>query len=183
MPRLYTAKTIEDAPGAVQPLLEGVQRQLGTVPNLFRMVASSPAALEGYLALSGALGKGSLKPEIREMLALVVAEKNGCAYCLSAHTYLAKNLARLSDAEIAANRKGGSRDPVADAVLKFAVSVMDNRGRVSDEALGKVREAGLGDAQIVEIVLHIALNTWTNYLNNLAETEIDFPVVMPEIAA
>ena len=183
MSRIHTASSIDAAPDASRPLLEAVKRQLGTVPNLFRMVAASPAALEGYLSLSGALGKGALRPEIREMIALAVAERNGCAYCLSAHAYLAKNLARLDDAEIAANRIGRSYDPVADAALKFAASVMENRGRVSDADLAQIRAAGLGDAEIVEIVLHVALNSWTNYINNVAETDIDFPVVNPGTAA
>ena len=104
MSRLPIPATIDAAPAASQPLLEAVKKQLGVVPNLFRLVSTSPAALEGYLGLSGALAKGALPAQTRERIALAVAEINGCDYCLSAHSYLGKNLAKLDDAEIAANR-------------------------------------------------------------------------------
>ena len=168
---------------ASQPLLEAVKKQLGIVPNLFRVVANSPAALEGYLGLSGALDKGALPAPTRERIALAVAEINGCNYCLSAHTYLGKNLAKLDDAEIAANRNGASNDPKADAAVRFAVKVVRERGHVSDADLRAVKTAGYDDAQVIEIVLHVALNTWTNYVNEVAKTEIDFPVVTTRKAA
>ncbi len=177
MSRILTPATIEAAPTASRPLLEAVKKQLGVAPNLFRMVAVSPAALEGYLGMSGALAKGALPAQTRERIALAVAQVNGCNYCLSAHSYLAKNLARLDDAEIAANRRGGSRDPKAEAAVRFAVKVARERGHVADSDVQAVRMAGYDDAQIVEIVQHVALNTWTNYINEVALTEIDFPVV------
>ncbi len=178
MSRLPTPATIEDAPAASRLLLEAVKKQLGVVPNLFRLVANSPAALEGYLGLSGALSKGKLPAATRERIALVVAEINGCSYCLSAHTYLGKNLAKLDDAEIAANRNGGSNDPKADAAVRFAAKVVNTRGHVSDEDVRAVKLAGYDDAQVIEIIQHVALNTWTNYINEVARTEIDFQVVV-----
>lgn len=178
MSRLPTPATIEDAPAASRLLLEAVKKQLGVVPNLFRLVANSPAALEGYLSLSGALSKGKLPAATRERIALVVAEINGCSYCLSAHTYLGKNLAKLDDAEIAANRNGGSNDPKADAAVRFAAKVVNTRGHVSDEDIRAVKLAGYDDAQVIEIIQHVALNTWTNYINEVARTEIDFQVVV-----
>ncbi len=177
MSRISTPATIEASPESSQPLLEAVKKQLGMVPNLFRVVGNSPAALEGYLGLNGALAKGALDAKTRERIALTVAEVNGCDYCLSAHTYLGKNLAKLDDAEIAANRAGSSNDPKADAAVRFAVALVKLRGHVSDADLGAVKTAGFTEAQVVEIVLHVALNTLTNYVNNVAQTEIDFPVV------
>src|SRR5262249_43416136 len=158
---------------ASQPLLEAVKKQLGTVPNLFRLVSNSPAALEGYLALSGALAKGKLPAATRERIALAIAEINGCSYCLSPHTYLGKNLAKLDDAEITANRNGASNDPKADAAVRFAARVATERGHVSEEDLRAVKLAGYDDAQVIEIVLHVALNTWTNCVNEAAKTDID----------
>lgn len=175
MSRILTPANIEAAPAAAQAQLEAVNQQLGVVPNLFRLIANSPSALEGYLGMSGALAKGSLPAQTRERIALAVAQVNGCDYCLSAHTYLGKNLAKLSDAEIAANRHGGSLDPKAEAAVRFAVKVVRERGHVSDADVQAVRMAGYDDAQIVEIVQHVALNTWTNYINEVAKTEIDFP--------
>jgi uncharacterized peroxidase-related enzyme len=177
MSRLPTPASIEASPAAAQPLLQAVKKQLGVVPNLFRLVGNSPAALEGYLGLNGALAKGALEAPTRERIALAVAEVNGCGYCLSAHSYLGKNVAKLSDEEIALNRDGGSTDPKADAAVRFAVKVVNARGHVSDADIRDVKNAGYSDAQVIEIVTHVALNTLTNYLNEVAKTEIDFPVV------
>lgn len=177
MTRIVTPATVADAPAASQPLLEAVNKQLGVVPNLFRMVGNSPAALEGYLSLMGALGKGELPAQTRERIALVVAQVNGCDYCLSAHTYLGKNVAKLDETEIIANRNGGSNDPKAAAAVLFAKQVADARGRVLDTDLDAVKAAGYSDAAVIEIVLNVALNIWTNYINTVAGTQIDFPVV------
>ena len=182
MPRLPTPASIEASPAAARPLLHAVEKQLGVVPNLFRVVGNSPAALEGYLGLNGALGKGELEAATRERIALAVAEVNGCDYCLSAHTYLGKNLAKLSDAEIAAYRDGISTDSKADAAVRFAVKLVKARGHVSDIDVQAVKKAGYNDAQVIEIVLHVALNTLTNYVNEVAKTEIDFPVVTAKAA-
>ncbi len=175
MTRLATPATIADAPAASQPLLQAVEKQLGLVPNLFRLIATSPAALEGYLSLSGALAKGTLPGPTRERIALAVAELNGCAYCLAAHSYIGAKMAKLDAAEIVANRRGQSNDPKADAAVRFAVSVVKARGHVSDDEVRAVKLAGYSDAQVVEIVLHVAMNTLTNYVNEVAQTIVDFP--------
>ena len=176
MSRIAIPATIETVPVASQPLLNVVKKQLGSAPNLFRLVANSPAALEGYVSLSGALAKGALPAATRERIALAVAEINGCDYCLSAHTYLGQHVAKLDAAEMAANRAGGSNDPHANAAVRFAAQVARARGHVSDADLAAVRSAGYDAAQIVEIVQHVALNTWTNYINEVGKTDIDFPV-------
>ena len=177
MSRIPTPATIDAAPAASQPLLQAVKKQLGIAPNLFRLVATSPAALEGYVSLSGALGKGELSAATRERIALAVAEINGCDYCLSAHTYLGRNVGKLDDAELDANRSGTSNDVKAAAAVHFAAQVTRLRGHVSGEDFAAVKAAGYTDAQVIEIVQHVALNTWTNYINTVAGTEIDFPVV------
>ena len=182
MTRIQLPDSIETAPAAARPLLEGVKQMLGSVPNLFRIAANSPATLEGYLGLNGALAKGSLKPQTRERIALAVAQFNGCDYCLSAHTYLGKNLAKLDDAEIEANRRGASNDPQADAAVRFAVKLVRDRGQVTDADVSAVKMAGYSEAEIVEIVAHVALNTLTNYLNEAFGTPIDFPVVSAKAA-
>ncbi len=183
MTRIPTPATIADAPEASRPLLEAVVKQLGSAPNMFRSIALSPQALEGYLGLSGALAKGSLPAATRERIALAVAEINGCSYCLSAHSYLGRNLARLDDAEITANRSGASNDPKADAAVRFAAKVATDRGHVTDADFAAVKLAGYTDAQIIEIVQHVALNSWTNFFNEVFKTEIDFPVVEARKAA
>lgn len=170
------------APAASQPLLDAVNAQLGVVPNLFRLVGNSPAALEGFLGFSAALGK-TLDVKTRNRIALATAEVNGCDYCLSAHSYLGATLAKLDDAEMAANRQGHSNDARADAALVFARKIAQNRGKVTDADIAAVKLAGYDDAQIVEIVANVALNVLTNFVNNVADTDIDFPVVRAAAAA
>ncbi len=182
MSRIHIPATLADAPAASQPMLDAVKKQMGVVPNLFRLVATSPAALEGYLGMMGALGKGTLPAATRERIALAVAQINGCDYCLSAHTYLGKHAAKLDDAEMTANRHGASNDPKADAAVRFAAKVAGDRGQTAPGDLAALRAAGYDDGQIIEIVQHVALNVWTNYINLVAATDIDFPVVSAQAA-
>ncbi len=183
MPRITTLPTIESSPEAARPLLQAVAKQLGSVPNLFRTVANSPAALDAYLGFGAALGKGRLDLRTRERIALVVADLNGCEYCLSAHSYIAANLVKLEAAEIAAARAGRSADRTADAALRFAAAVVRARGHVDDADIASAHAAGLDDGMIVEIVAHVAINTFTNYLNEVARTTVDFPAAPARAAA
>jgi uncharacterized peroxidase-related enzyme len=177
MPRLHTPASVETSPAAAQATLQAVGKSLGVVPNLFRLVGNSPAALKGYTGLSAASAAGTLSAPTLERIALAIAEVNGCGYCLAAHTYLARNLANLDDIEISANRAGRSNDLKADAAVRFAVAVAAARGHIADSELALVKAAGYDDAAIVDIVLAVALNTFTNYVNEVAQTEIDFPAV------
>jgi uncharacterized peroxidase-related enzyme len=168
--------TLESAPAASKPLLEGVHKKLGVVPNVFRVAALSPAALEGSLGLSGPLTR-ALDVRTRERIAIAVAEENGCDYCLSAHTYLGLNLAKITAEDAALSRKGSSTDAKAAAAVRFAVQVARTRGGVSDTDIAAVKEAGYSEAQIVEIVALVVENVFTNFLNRVAQTDIDFPVL------
>ena len=183
MSRVSVPASVDAAPQAARASLSAVGKSLGVVPNLFRLVALSPAALKGYLGIGSALSGATLDGKTQERIALAVAEINGCGYCLSAHTYLARNVANLDDAEITANRNGASNDLKADAAVRFAASLVSSRGHVTDRELVAVRAAGYSDAELVEIVLTVALNTFTNYVNEVAQTPIDFPVVSARRAA
>lgn len=173
--------TYETSPTAAKPMLDVVNSQLGTIPNLFRLVGHSPAALEGFLGLSTALSK-TLDAKTRERIALTVAQVNGCDYCLSAHSYLGANLAKLDEAEMLANRMGKSNDARANAAVAFAKKVAETKGKVSDTDLAALKIAGYSEAQAIEIVSVVALNVLTNFINNVAETDIDFPVVRAQVA-
>jgi len=168
--------TRDDAPAASKPVLDAVYRRLGLVPNVSRLMGSSPAALGGFAALHEGLS-AALDPKTRERIALAVAQLNGSDYCLSAHSYTATNFAKLPPDEIALNRKGRSKDAKAEVAVKFAVTVVERRGHVADTDIKHMRLAGYDDAQIVEIIALIAENIFTNYLNGVAKTDIDFPVV------
>ena len=167
---------LDDVPEASKPVLDAVQKQLGMVPNMFRLIASSPAVLQGFTANNAALGK-ALDVKTRERIALAVAQANQCDYCLSAHTYLGLNLAKLTPEEVALNRAGTSGDAKANAAVHFAATIVRQRGHVGGADLDAVRAAGFGVSEIVEIVAVVAENIFTNLLNVVAETDIDFPVV------
>jgi len=172
----------DDVPQASKPILDAVHKQLGVVPNMFRLIAASPAALQGFTGNNGALAR-TLDVKTRERIALAVAQVNNCDYCLSAHSYLGLNLAKITPEEIALNRKGASGDAKADAAVRFAAKVVRERGKVSDGDIKAVRDAGFSDGQIVEIIAVTAENIFTNLLNVVAETDIDFPVVRAAEAA
>jgi len=166
------------ATGKNVQLFTAVKAKLGMVPNLMRTLGQSPAALEAYLGFSGTLATGVLSAGVREQLALTIAEANACEYCLSAHSLLGKG-AGLSADTILDARRGQAADPKTDALLKFAATVVESRGRVSDEAVTAVRSAGASDAELIETVAHVALNILTNYTNNVARTVVDFPRATP----
>src|SRR5262249_39593188 len=159
--------------------------KLGIVPNMTRAMANSPAVLDGYLQFSGALGKGTLPVRLREQLSLAVAQANGCDYCVAAHSVIGK-MVGLTDQQVRDSRIGGAIEPKADTLIRFALEVVRTRGRVSGAALDEVREAGFGDGVIAEVVAHVALDVFTNYFNNVAQTDVDFPKapeLTPEPAA
>ncbi len=175
MPRLNAIDPAH-ASGKTADLLDAVHQKLGVVPNLLRTFANAPAALEGYLGLSGALAQSSLGAELNEKIALTVAGINGCDYCASAHSAIGKG-AGIDRAEIEKNLEGYSSDERTSAILDFAGKLVEARGRVDDDDLDEVRQAGVSDQEIAEIVAAVALNIFTNYFNHVADTEIDFPVV------
>ena len=177
MSRISTPATIAASPAASQPLLEAVEKQLGSVPNMFRLIGNSPAGLTGYLGLNGALAKGTFNAALHEEIAIAVAEANGCTYCLSAHTDLGRNLAKISDDALTAARDARSADAKTQAALVFAVKLVRERGHVSEADLATFLAAGWTEAQAVEVVTHVAVNTLTNYINSALGTDVDFPVV------
>ncbi|MDF8331721.1 carboxymuconolactone decarboxylase family protein [Novosphingobium cyanobacteriorum] len=164
----------EDAPEASQTTLSAIAAKLGRVPNFFRVLSNSPSALDAHSALSQVLGK-ALDAKTRERIALAVAAVNGCEYCDAAHTFTGFNFAKLSREEIDLARKGSSADARAAAAAHFARTVAEARGKVAQAEIDAVRAAGFSEAQIVEIVATVAENFFTNLINNVAGTEVDFP--------
>jgi uncharacterized peroxidase-related enzyme len=175
MPRIQPLDSAA-ATGPVADQLAVTRKMLGATPNLFTTAANSTAALTAMNAFFLALGKGRLGGKIGERVAIAVAQANGCEYCLSAHTALGQ-MHGVDDAELDAARHGISGDARAQAAITLALDIVGNKGRVGDGSLAEARVAGLTDSDIVETVAHVALNVFTNYLNNLAGTDVDFPVV------
>ena len=175
MPRIAPIETAHADPG-VQATLSAVKVKIGMVPNLFSTFAQSPAVLNGYLAFSDALSKGVLTAKQREIVALAVAQANECQYCLAAHTLMAKG-AGLSSVGIRKAREGKADTAIDAPVAWFARRVVKTRGQVTDADIALVRKAGLDDARIIEVIANVAINVLTNYINNVAQTDIDFPKV------
>jgi uncharacterized peroxidase-related enzyme len=177
MPRFPIPATIDKAPAALHATLRIAEARFGRVPNMALLLAASPAALRGYLAMLTALDGGTLGAQTAERIALAVAETIGCQYGLSLHTFLARNGIGLDDAEITANRSGASNDPRADAAVCFAAKLVRSQGAIGDDDLRALKAAGYDDGQIIEIVLHAGLNTLAGTINKVCQPDIDFPLI------
>lgn len=174
--QILNSVTNEAATGKTKQIFDATQKSLGTVPNLLRVIANSPGALSAYAGFSGSLAVGALPRQTQELIAIAVANANSCDYCLSAHTVLG-GVAGLGPDALVNAQSGRSSDAKVDAALKFAVNVVKQRGLLAPAEVETLRAAGYTDAEVVEIVANVALNIFTNYFNNIAGTDIDFPLV------
>lgn len=161
---------------AAEATLTAIHKNLGMVPNLYATVAHSPTVLNAFLTFNQSLTQGRLTAKQRELIALAIGQVNECQYCLSAHTLLAKKFG-LTHEEIQSARKGEIADSLNHAIVHFARQVVLQRGELSDEQLSIARKHGIDDGLVIEIIAQVAVNTFTNYFNHIANTEIDFPVV------
>lgn len=164
------------ATGATAQALSDIKGAFGVVPNMFKAVANSPAALASMWGSFGALGSGRLGAKFGEQLAVAIADRNNCNYCLAAHTGLGRK-AGATAAEMAEAQAGRSSDPKTAAALAFAIKVVEQRADISAEDVQALRAAGFDDQDIVEIIAHIALNLFTNYINVALDVPVDFPGV------
>lgn len=164
------------APAASRDILRQIHGAFGATPNMFRAVANSPAALQSMWAAFGALGGGVLPAQLGEKVAVAVADSNRCEYCLAAHTALGKK-AGASAEQMAAAQAGRADDPQTAAALDFALKLVRDRGQLRDADIAALRQAGFDDGQIVELLAHVALNLFTNYVNVAFDVPVDFPKV------
>jgi uncharacterized peroxidase-related enzyme len=168
----------EKSTGKTHELLTAVQKKLGLVPNMTRVMVNSPAVLAAYIGFSSALDGGSLNAKIRESIALGTAEANQCDYCLSAHSTIGE-LVGLNEAEILESRRAQATDAKPAAALRFSRALVEKRGAVSEADLEAARKGGLANGEIAEVVALTALNIFTNYFNTAFQVDLDFPVVKP----
>jgi len=175
MPRIFPVN-LDQADDEIVTKLNAVKAKIGMIPNLFSTFAIAPAALNGYLAFSDALEKGRLSARQREVITLAVSQVNTCQYCLSAHTLLGKNTG-MSETDTVEARQGKANDPLEDAIASLAIKIVRQQGMLTDDELAVARKGGLDDALIIEIVATVAHTVLTNFTNNVAMTEIDFPIV------
>ncbi|MGB3433300.1 carboxymuconolactone decarboxylase family protein [Achromobacter sp.] len=163
-------------------LLTQIHGAFGATPNMFKAVANSPAALQSMWGAFGALGGGVIPAKLGEQIAVAVADRNACEYCLAAHTALGRK-AGASAEEMSAAQGGDAADPKTAAALRFALKLVEARGQVSEADVRAVRAAGYSDQEIVEILAHVALNLFTNYVNVAFAVPVDFPAVKLRRAA
>jgi len=162
-------------------ILNQIHGAFGVVPNMFRAVANLPAALKSMWGSFGALGSGVLGAKLGEKIAVAIADRNRCEYCLAAHTILGQN-AGVSALEMATAQAGQSDDAQTAAALRFALKLVANRAQIADADVIELRTVGFNDEQIVEIMAHVALNIFTNYVNLAFNVQIDFPKINLRVA-
>jgi uncharacterized peroxidase-related enzyme len=167
---------VDNATGQTKEVLDSVKQKMGRVPNIFQLMANSPAAVNGYLGFSGALSTGVLTDKQRELIAITCAQVHICEYCLSAHHAIGKTIG-MTDHELAEGLNERSDDKKTDSMLTLARLLLTRQGDISDGVLAEMREAGLTDAEITEVIANVALNVFTNYFNLFAKTEVDFPKI------
>jgi alkylhydroperoxidase family enzyme len=142
---------------------------------MFRTMGNSPAVLNGYLSFNASLGEGKLGAKLGELIALTVANANGCDYCNAAHSFIGEKLVHIDTNTISQARVGKSNDAKMQIALNFSRILVEKKGKVSDEDVNVLKDAGYDEAAIAEIIAHVALNILTNYFNNAAKVAVDFP--------
>lgn len=163
------------AAGPVREIFDEVKAGIGMVPNLYRVLGHSPAALSAYLAINEKLESALLAAAVREKIALAVSQRNRCGYCLSAHTMVASKMFGVPEAELKLAREARGSDDHETALLSLAAQIVESRGWLADDVIGKARAAGVTDGEFVEVVALVAALTFSNYANHLARTPLDFP--------
>lgn len=172
-------RDIDNAPTEAQPRLEAALKNNGFLPNLVRLLANAPTALETYQTVSAINGKASLTLAEREAVQITAAATHGCGFCVAGHTAIAEKKAKL-DPSVIETLRNTTQVPDArlDAVARFTKAVIATRGAVSDDALAAFKAAGFDDQAALEVVLGVSLATLCNFANNLGQ-----PALNPELSA
>lgn len=170
----FTVHTVDTAPAA-RASLDAARQAFGIVPNLIGVFAESPAVAEGYLALAGALHKTSFSALEREVVLISASVENECHYCVAAHTTVTQGQ-KLDQGVVAAIRERRAiAEPRLEALRQFTIKVVRERGFVTDADVSAFLGAGFTKAQVLEVVMGVALKVMSNYVNHIAETPLDAP--------
>ncbi|GBD46820.1 carboxymuconolactone decarboxylase family protein [Methylopila sp. Yamaguchi] len=172
-------RTHDDAPDAAKPALAAAEKANGFLPNLLRVLANAPVALETYLTVGQINARSSLRLAEREVVQITAAATHGCGFCVAGHTAVAFKKAGLDEPKVEALRAlRPTGDPRFDAVQAFTSAVIATRGRVSDADLEAFKDAGFDDQAALEVVLGVSLATLCNFANNLGQ-----PPLNPQLEA
>lgn len=170
----FKLHTKDTAPEGARDTLKGIESQFGFVPNLFAKLAESPQALDAYLTLNDLLEQTSLSDTERQVALIAISVENRCEFCVSVHSFLAKNQVKVDPALVEALRKGESLpDEKLDALARFIRHVVRQRGWVDDAELERFLDAGYTKRQVLDVVLANALKTLSNYTNHIAGTPLN----------
>lgn len=164
-----------DVDPATATILNQIQAKLGSVPNMFLTLANSPVALNAYVKLADVAASGKLSAKQREQIALTVGEGNQCSYCVAAHSVIGK-MVGLNHGEITQARSASSVDAKTQAALTLAAQIVEQRGHISAAELASFKAAGFAEADVLEVLVNVVLNIFTNYTNHIAGTDVDFPL-------
>lgn len=172
--------TQEGASAPVKELYAQIQKKMGKVPNIFLHMGNSPQVLTAFIKLNELTEQLSLPRNLQELIALGVSEANHCNYCVSAHSAIAKHMG-IQEQDVLQARKSEHPDAKTTAILRFARSIVEKHGQVSDNEVAHLKAQGVSDRELAEIVLVVVSTIFTNYFNNAFKTEIDFPLA-PKLA-
>lgn len=170
----FTVHSLEIAPAGSRPMLEGLKKAFGFVPNLYAVFAESPAALQGALAIGEAFSKSTLSPAEQQLVALAVSEANDCRFCVAAHSTIAKHMAKTDPVLVAATRERAPLpDAKLDALVSFTRKIVEQRGFVAPADLAAFLNAGYSKAQVIEVLLGVGMKTFNNYVDHLAHVPLN----------
>lgn len=175
----FTIPTKETAPAASKAIFETLEKQIGFLPNLYAYMGHSPNALQNGLTTQHGNAKGSFNAKQREVVNLAVAQVNNCHYCLSAHTSLSKMMG-FSDEEILQLRTGNHPDEQLNIISLLSADIQRTHGHPEQALLDKFFGLGYTEASLVDLIALVADKVFANYLNNIVQPTIDFPVA-PEL--
>jgi len=162
-----------DAPQSARDLLEKAEKNYGFIPNILGVMANSPALLEAYMTISGIFEKTDFSAAEKQTVLLAVSTENGCEYCKSAHTAIGR-MQGVDDAVLEAIANGEKLpDDKLDALFSFTQTMVEKRGRPSDDDLQAFFDAGYSEAQVQDVIVGIGMKTLSNYNNHIAETPVD----------
>lgn len=172
----FTLVNENTADETAKPILTQLKGKFGMLPNFFGVLGMDGVSLDAFLALQAKMGKSKFSKREQELLALAVANYNGCHYCVSAHTFTALKTG-LTAEECVLAQQGQAEDPREQTIINLALAIVANKGQVDEMLVSTAKDAGFTDADIIEITLLTAINTFTNWLNNVVNPPIDFPEV------
>ena len=169
----FSIHTKETAPDASRATLEATEKKYGFLPNLYGVLAESPAAVQAYAGINKAIEQSALSPVEQQVVTLVVSATNDCTYCVGAHSTVAQMVRMPEDILSALREQRQLPDRQLNALRLLVMSVLHHRGWVPEEDLNQFTAAGYGPRHLLDVLTIVALKTLSNYTNHIAHTPLD----------